>query len=370
MNSFLYQYYISLQRSYYTNPKNRAKDGEWQIIDNRNPTVDIVEPRFYNVRFENNTLKSSCIQGEEKILNKFFEYKVEGTSNFNNITLSTKTGTEALSKTLSSIVPQLSYIVRLGCETNNGKTYYSQYYKLYDSKIELFENYQDPIKISEITLNETSIILNEGHTTQLTATVSPENAENKTLAWTSSNESVATVTQEGLVTAIAQGSAIITVRTSDGSDLAAICEVKVYRNQVLVTNIILNPTKIVGEEEETWEIMTSVLPENADNKDLLWSSSDNTVASVSHDGLVTLLSKGMATITAIATDGSYVKAECIVIVAETSGIEDILIDKKSHVKIYTLTGVLVFEGEYSQSNLTGGTYIVLTNNKAVKQVIK
>ncbi len=370
MNSFLYQYYISLQRSAYTNPKNKAKDGNWQIIDNRNPTVYVVEPRFYNVRFENNTLKSSCIQGEEQILKKFFEYKVEGTSTFNNITLSTRGGTEALSKALSSIVPQLSYIVRLGCNTNNGKTYYSQYYKLYDGKIEPIEDYQEPIKVSEITLNETSIILKEGQTRLLTAIVSPENAENKTLAWTSSNESVATVTQDGLVTAVAQGYAIITVSTSDGSDLVSICDVEVCRSQVLVTNIILNPTKIEGKEEEIWEIMASVLPENADNKDLLWSSSDSAVASVSQDGHVSLLSKGTATITAIATDESYVKAECIVIVAEKSGIEDILIDKKSHVKIYTITGVLVFEGEYSQSNLTSGTYIVLTSNKAVKQVIR
>lgn len=222
MNSFLYQYYISLQYSSYTNPKNSAKDGDWQIIDNRSPTVDVVQPRFYNVRFANNALKCSCIQGEEQISNKFFEYKVEGTSNFNKITLSTKSGTESLSKTLSSIVPQLSYIVRLGCDTNNGKTYYSQYYKLYDGKIEIFEDYQESIKISEITLNETSIILNEGQTRQLTATVTPENAENKTLAWTSSNESVATVTQDGLVTALAEGHTVITVRTSDGSDLAAV----------------------------------------------------------------------------------------------------------------------------------------------------
>jgi uncharacterized protein YjdB len=370
MNSSLYQYYISLQYSRYTNPKNSAKDGDWQIIDNRNPTVDVVEPRFFNVRFENNTLKSSCIQGEEKILNKFFQYKVEGTSKFNYITLSTKSGTEALSKTLSSIVPQLSYIVRFGCDTNDGKTYYSPYYKLYDSKIDLFEDYQEPVKISEITLNETYIILNEGQAMQLTATVSPEIAENKTLSWSSSNENVAKVTQDGLVTALAQGDAVITVRTTDGSDLSAICDVKVCHNQVLVTDIILNPSKIDGKEEEIWEIMAFVIPENADNKDLLWSSSDNAVASVNNDGLVTLLSKGTAAITAESSDGSNVRAECVIIVSENTGLEDILLDKTSYVKIYTLSGVLVYEGEYSQSNLSNGTYIVLVDEKAIKQVFK
>lgn len=370
LTSFLYQYYISLQYSHYTSPKYRAKNGEWQIIDTRYQTVDIVEPRFYNIRFENNTLKSSCIEGEEKISHKFLQYKVEGTDNYNTIVLSTKSGTESLSRTLSSIVPQLSYIVRLGCDTNNEKTYYSPYYKLYDGKIELIEDYQEPIKISDIALNETTIVLNEGQAMQLMATVSPENAENKSLTWTSSNESVVTVTQDGLVTAVARGHAVITVKTLDGSNLAAICNVEVCRNPILVTNIILNPTIIEGEEEETWEIKASVLPENADNKDLLWYSSDNAVASVSPDGLVSLLSKGTATITAIATDESDVKAKCIVIVADKADIESILIDNNSHVKIYTLTGVLVFEGEYSQSKLTSGTYIVLINNKAVKRVIK
>lgn len=370
INSYLYQYYISLQYSSYTNPKNHSKNGEWQIIDARFHTVDVVEPRFYNVRYENNTLKSSCIQGEEKIIQKFFKYKVEDANNFNTIILSTKDGTEALSRTLTSIVPQLTYIVRFGCKTEGGKIYYSPYYKLYDGKIELFEDYKEPIKISDITLNETTIVLNEGQAMQLTATVSPENAENKSLTWTSSNESVVTVTQDGLVTAEAQGHAVITVKTSDGSDLTAICNVEVCHNPILVTNIILNPTIIEGEKEETWEIMASVLPENADNKDLLWYSSDNAVASVSPDGLVSLLSKGTAIITAIAADESDVKAECIVIVEDKVGIEDILIDNNSHVKIYTLTGVLVFDGEYSQSNLSSGTYIVLINNKAVKIVIK
>lgn len=82
INSFLFQYYISLQYSRYTDPKNSAKDGEWQIIDARNPTIDIVEPRFYNARFENQNIKCSCIEGEERISSKFLQYKVEETNDF------------------------------------------------------------------------------------------------------------------------------------------------------------------------------------------------------------------------------------------------------------------------------------------------
>lgn len=143
MNSFLYQYYISLQRSGYTDPKYNSKNGEWQIIDARNPTVDIVEPRFYNFRFENNTFYCSCIQGEETISKKVLLYKIEGMDAYNEITLSTKSGTGALSRTLNSIVPQLTYLIRMTCKTTNGKIYYSPTYRLNNGLLELATDIDD-----------------------------------------------------------------------------------------------------------------------------------------------------------------------------------------------------------------------------------
>jgi|GEM_PF-2509449 len=143
MNNFLYQYYISLQYSRYTDPKNNSKNGEWQIIDARNPTVDVVEPRFYNMRFKNNTLYCSFIQGEEEISTKFLQYKIEGLDTWNEITISYTSGTEALSRTFSSIVPQLTYLVRMACKTNNGKIYYSPIYRLNNGLLELATDIDD-----------------------------------------------------------------------------------------------------------------------------------------------------------------------------------------------------------------------------------
>ena len=93
------------------------------------------------------------------------------------------------------------------------------------------------------------------------------------------------------------------------------------------------------------------------------------MAYVDSNGFVILKSKGIAAITASSTDGSNVKAECTVIVLEKDGIDEILIDKDSYVRIYTMSGVLIYEGEYSQSNLASGTYIVVTDGKVVKQII-
>lgn len=143
MESFLYQYYISLQRSYYTDPKNKSKNGSWQIIDARTPTVDIVEPRFFNFRFENNNFYCSCIEGEETISSKSLQYKVEDTDGLNTLILSSKSGTETLTRTMTSIVPQLSYLFRMSCNTDNGKKYYSPIYRLTNSHFELADDVKD-----------------------------------------------------------------------------------------------------------------------------------------------------------------------------------------------------------------------------------
>lgn len=81
--------------------------------------------------------------------------------------------------------------------------------------------------VESITLNETEATLNEGQTVQLTATISPEVTDNKTLEWVSSDEAVATVDQTGLVTAIADGTATITAKATDGSDVSAACLITV-----------------------------------------------------------------------------------------------------------------------------------------------
>ncbi|PWB01275.1 hypothetical protein C5O23_10105 [Duncaniella muris] len=171
INSILYQYYISLQYSRYIDPKNNSKNGEWQIIDARKPTVEIVEPRFYNIRFQNSTLYCSCIAGEEKISSKELQYKIEEMDHYNSITLSTNTRTESLSRTLTSIVPQLTYLIRMVCYTENGKTYYSSIYRLKNGILELatdINNQQSTInnvdvsKIQVHAINDQIVIEGKG----------------------------------------------------------------------------------------------------------------------------------------------------------------------------------------------------------------
>lgn len=85
------------------------------------------------------------------------------------------------------------------------------------------------VAVNEISLNKTSLSLNVGQTEDLIATVKPDNAENKTVTWTSSDQSIATVDENGKVTAIKPGNATITAKTTDGSNLTATCAVTVVQ---------------------------------------------------------------------------------------------------------------------------------------------
>ena len=132
----------------------------------------------------------------------------------------------------------------------------------------------------------------------------------------------------------------------------------------------MNPSSAEGKEGEQIQINATVLPEDATNKALAWASSDKSVATVDETGLISLLKKGTAVITASATDGSNVSAECVVVVTDDSGIDDILTDKNTYVRVFNLQGVLVYEGIYSVAKLVPDYYIVVCDGKSTKVKVK
>ena len=166
-----------------------------------------------------------------------------------------------------------------------------------------------------ITLNMTEASLKVDETTTLTATVLPETATNKSVTWTSSNEAVATVDANGVVTAVALGEAIITATTTDGSDLSASCKVTVVATRA--ESITLNMTEASLKVNETTTLTATVLPETATNKSVTWTSSNEAVARVDANGLVTAIALGEAIITATTVDGSDLSASCKVTVVST-----------------------------------------------------
>ena len=108
------------------------------------------------------------------------------------------------------------------------------------------------------------------------------------------------------------------------------------------------------------------MPEDATDKTLEWTSSDPEVATVDGNGLVSVLKEGSCSITASATDGSSVFAECNVIVSAGSGIADVSSDKSAYVRIFNMQGMQVYEGLYSEAKLVPDYYIISCNGKSLK----
>ena len=174
----------------------------------------------------------------------------------------------------------------------------------------------DTVSVTGVTLDKDSLTLTEGNTAQLTATVKPDNATNKNVTWTSSDETVATVT-DGLVTALKEGTATITVTTEDGSKTAT-CAVTVTAATVPVTGVTLSQTQAslyYNRTPNTLTLTATVAPDNATNQAVTWTSSDSTVAAVDQNGVVTALARGTAVITATAADGRGASASCTVTVS-------------------------------------------------------
>lgn len=169
--------------------------------------------------------------------------------------------------------------------------------------------------VTAVSVTPGSSTLEIGKTVQLSATVSPSNANNKTVAWTTSNAGVATVSQSGLVTAAGSGSAVITATAADGSGKAASCTVTVAQP---VTAVSVTPGSSTLEIGKTVQLSASVSPSNASNKALTWTTSNASVATVDQNGTVTAKGEGSVVITATAADGSGKSAACTITVYNTS----------------------------------------------------
>lgn len=175
------------------------------------------------------------------------------------------------------------------------------------------------IPVESVALNKTTTSISVGAFETLTATVSPSNATNKAVTWSSNNTAVATVDSNGKVTGVSVGTANITVTTTDGG-FTAQCAVTVTAapsDPVLVTGITLNKSSETIKVGNTLTITATVSPSNATNQNLNWTSSNTSIATVSN-GVVTGVAAGSATITASSTDGSNKSATCQVTVEENT----------------------------------------------------
>lgn len=182
--------------------------------------------------------------------------------------------------------------------------------------------------VTAITIAEEKITnpLPVPKTFQIKATVEPADAGNKKLIWTSSDENIATVSANGNIKGVSTGTVVITASAADGSGISASYTVTVV---MPVKKITIDTNKVILPPNAEWQLTALPEPETATVKELAWKSSNEDVASVSQDGLITANKLGNCRITASAVDGSNVNASVNIEVKNF----DVVITQKGAVRV-------------------------------------
>ena len=220
------------------------------------------------------------------------------------------------------------------------------------------------VPATSVSLNTEELTINRGSTAQLVVNVQPEDFTDS-VSWKSANTAVATVTDAGVVKAVSVGST--TIRVVVGN-ISVDCVVTVVQP---VTSISLNRTSLTLEAASSFQLVATANPSTAQNREVTWSSSDTSIASVNENGLVTAHKKGTATITAKAV-GSNVSRSCTVTVPNNAHVASSVTelesphpyeDSCSDVWVYTVKDATYLEFTFHESTdiESGFDYLYLYN---------
>jgi uncharacterized protein YjdB len=247
-----------------------------------------------------------------------------------------------------------------------------------------------PISVTGISILPESIQLNSGNSQQLTATITPTDAANKNIFWSSVDESVAIVSSTGLVTAVSDGNTTIIGTTEDGGFIDS-CVVTVV---IPVSSVSVTPEEINIAIDATQQLTATILPIDATNKNISWSSDNSAIASVDQNGLVTGVSIG-STVVSVTTEDGDKTDDCVVNVA-TSAVNELTnlnielypnpavktiffnnLPAGSVIKLLDVNGQVLYSSDKTDKidieNYCAGTYyveVIKDNNRAVYKLIK
>ena len=166
-------------------------------------------------------------------------------------------------------------------------------------------------QVEGITMDYDRVTMNVGDDYRLTAVITPDNATDQTVTWSSSNPAVVTVDESGMLHAVSSGNATIVVQTKDGGFID-MTNVTVLQP---VTSIELSETEMSVKKGTIFWLNATVVPNTADNKNITWASSDTSLATVDQTGMVTTLAVGTVTISCVSEDNGAV-AYCVVEITE------------------------------------------------------
>ena len=224
------------------------------------------------------------------------------------------------------------------------------------------------VAVTGVTLDKAEAELAVGGNVTLTATVAPGDASNKSVVWSSSNKSVAVVTQNGIVTGVAAGTSDITVTTVDGGKTAT-CKITVTDETVAVTGITLDKTEAELTVGSSLVLTPTIVPANATNTNVVWASDTNAVARVSANGKVTAIAEGTTIITVTTEDGEKT-ACCTVTVKEEDpeavAVTEVSLDKTA--KELKVGGTLILTATVKPDDATNKELIWESSKPSVATV--
>lgn len=180
------------------------------------------------------------------------------------------------------------------------------------SIVEVDENGNDIIKVESITLTPSQLNIKKGEQAQLSYLVTPQNASNSVVSWSSSNNSIVHVDENGRITAMNVGEAHIICSSTDGTNISASC--KVIVTPETATSITITPNYAEMEIGETIQLQANILPNQVSNQVVQWTTSDDNVAIITSTGKVYALAKGEVQIIAKTTDGSNLQATSRIVI--------------------------------------------------------
>ena len=217
-----------------------------------------------------------------------------------------------------------------------------------------------PVLPELITLNEEFITIMVNEKFQLQASILPIETSDKNINWTSLDDNLAKVSNNGLIEGVGVGKTTIIATCGE---VFATCEVEVL--PVLAESIMLNENEISISEKDTFQLVATISPDNVTDKSIEWVSLDEQIASVSNEGVIAGVSVGETDIIAFCGE---VSATCKVKVLAEGGVGNILIDVDSQLSIYSVEGTLI-KKECSKEELNllpKGIYIIVSDNKRFK----
>ena len=182
------------------------------------------------------------------------------------------------------------------------------------------------VNVTDVSLDRTELTLTEGEAETLTATVKPDNADNRKVTWSSDKTEVATVDGASKVTAVKAGEAVVTVMTEDGGKTVS-CKVTVKAKAVNVTDVSLDRTELTLTEGEAETLTATVKPDNADNRKVTWSSDKTEVATVDGASKVTAVKAGEAVVTVMTEDGGKTVSCKVTVKAKAVNVTDVSLDR-------------------------------------------